>query len=335
MVADQEPSPPPGAPGPAATLVLHLRAARARARAAAVAEALALLEDLEASAPAGGPLAERGRVAWVALPERHLAAAAARLPRLGYSTAVDLLVEAGPASRVGRARDRGGGRRAGRAAELPAELPVVRWRGRPWELRRLYQEDPAGHRELAPDRREFLLEAGGGRLRPVRGYRGGSDPLGRRGLPVCDARLLVNLAGPARPGLLLDPFAGVGGIALAARAAGWRVLTADLDPGLRHGLRRLGDAHLVADARRLPLRDGCLDAVATEPPYDRLLGPPLAAVLAELGRLLGPGGTLAMLAAAWQGPELRAAAAGLGLEARLDCPVDRKGLAVVALAWRR
>ena len=58
-----------------AVLVLHLRAARAKARAAAVAEALALLHDLAPSAPAGGPLSERGGVAWVELPERHLAAA--------------------------------------------------------------------------------------------------------------------------------------------------------------------------------------------------------------------------------------------------------------------
>jgi hypothetical protein len=306
-------------PAGTALLVLHLRAARRKARVAAVAEALALLGDLEAAAPPGGPLAERGGVFWVALPERHLAAAATRLPRLGYATAVDLVL---PEAEAGRDR-RGAG------------PPAARRRRRPGRLRRLYEEDAAGQRERAPDRREFLVETGGGPARPVRGYRGGGGPLDRRGLPVCDARLLVNLAATGPPGLLLDPFAGVGGIALEARAAGWRVVTADLDPGLRHGLRRLGAAHLVADARSLPLRDGSVDAVATEPPYDRQAGPPPELVLAELARLLRPGAGLAMLAAAWQAPGLRAAAAGLGLEARLDCPVDRKGLAVVALAWRR
>ncbi|HEV3398305.1 MAG TPA: hypothetical protein VG693_03350, partial [Actinomycetes bacterium] len=109
-------------------LVFHLRPSRHRARAAAVAEALALLHDLEPSAPAGGPLSERGGVFWVGLPEGHLAEATARLPRLGYTTAVDRLVPAG-----GR--------------------PEVRWRGRPWRLLRLYTEDAAGHREQAPDRR--------------------------------------------------------------------------------------------------------------------------------------------------------------------------------------
>jgi Methyltransferase domain len=292
-------------------LVFSQRAARRRARAAAVAEALGLLHDLEASAPAGGPLSERGGVFWVELPERRLAAAATRLPRLGYSTTVDLLVGAGPAATA-----------------------ALRWRGRAWRLERLHAEDPGGHRERAPDRREFLVEAEDGRVREVRGYRGDGAPLGRRGLPVCDARLLVNLVAPAGPGRLLDPFAGVGGVALEARAAGWSVVTADLDPALRHGLGRLG-AHLVADAGRLPLRAGSLDAVATEPPYDRQVGSLADRALAEAQRLLRPGGATAWLCAAWQAPGLRATAAGLGLRVALDTPVDRKGLPVVALAWRK
>jgi SAM-dependent methyltransferase len=297
-----------------AMLVLHLRAARRRARGAAVAEALALLHDLEPSAPAGGPLADRGGVVWVEVPEGRLAAAATRLPRLGYSSAVDLLVA---------------DQRAGRGG------PAVRWRGRGWRLERLHAEDPAGHRDRAPDRRVFLFPAAGGPVRPVRGYRGGAGPLARRGLPVADARLLVNLVAPAGPGLLLDPFAGVGGVALEARAAGWRVITADLDPALGHGLGRLGAAHLVADARALPLRAGSVDAVATEPPYDRSVGPLADRVLAEAHRLLRPGGATAWLCAAWQAPGLRATGAALGLRPVLDCPVDRKGVAVVALAWRR
>ena len=298
-----------------AMLVFHQRGARRRARGAAVAEALALLHDLGPSAPDGGPLSERGGVFWVELASEGLGAATDRLPRLGYSTAVDLVAEAG-----------GGRDGAG---------PVVRWRRRDWRLERLHTEDAALHRQLAPDRREFLFAAGGGPVRAVRGYRGGPGPLARRGLPVCDARLLVNLVAPAGPGLLLDPFAGVGGVALEARAAGWTAVTADTDPALRHGLARLGGAHLVADARRLPLRPGTVGAVATEPPYDPGTGPLAGQALRELDRLLRPGGAVALLCADWQAAGLRATGAGLGWRVALDCPVDRKGLAVVALAWRK
>ena len=310
-----------------ALLVLHQRASRRRARAAAVAEALALLHDLGSSAPAGGPLGDRGGVLWVELPERHLDEAVARLPRLGYTTAVDL-VEAAPAGGPG-----GGGRAVGAGRARPGRPHRAQDPG--WRLVRLHTEDPAGHREQAPDRREFLVEGGDGEVRPVRGYRGDGQALGRRGLPVCDARLLVNLVARAGPGLLVDPFAGVGGVALAAAAAGWTAVTADRDPALRHGLARLGAGHLVADARRLPLRPGSVDAVATEPPYDPTVGPLAAEVLAEAARLLRPGGATAWLCAAWQAPGLRAAAAGFGLAAALDTPVDRKGTPVVALAWRK
>jgi hypothetical protein len=302
-----------------ALLVLHQRASRRRARAAAVAEALALLHDLGPTAPAGGPLADRGGVLWVELPERHLEAAVGRLPRLGYTTGVDLVQAVPAGAGAGRARGARGARE----------------RDPGWRLVRLHREDPAGHREQAPDRREFLVEAGDGRVRPVRGYRGDGRALGRRGLPVCDARLLVNLVAPAGPGLLVDPFAGVGGVALAAAAAGWTAVTADRDPALRHGLDRLGAAHLVADARRLPLHPGSADAVATEPPYDPTVGPLAAEVLAEVARLLRPGGATAWLCAAWQAAGLRAAAATLGLSATLDTPVDRKGTPVAALAWRK
>ena len=85
----------------------------------------------------------------------------------------------------------------------------------------------------------------------------------------------------------------------------------------------------------VPLRSGSLDAAATEPPYDREVGPLAAQALEELHRLLRPGGAAAVLCAAWQAPGLRSTAAGLGWRPTLDCPVDRRGLAVVALAWRR
>ena len=65
------------------------------------------------------------------------------------------------------------------------------------------------------------------------------------------------------------------------------------------------------------------------------MGPLAAQALEELHRLLRPGGAAAVLCAAWQAAGLRATAAGLGWEVALDCPVDRKGLEVVALAWRR
>ncbi len=304
-------------------LICHLHPARRKARAAATAEALCLLHDLGATAPGGGPLAERGGLFWIALPLDRLEQATARLPRLGYARAVDLL-EPAPAF-AARQPLRGRGNE-------PAD--IVRWRGRPFRLARLWTEDAGALRERAPDRRVFALEQADGAVRAIRGYRGDGGPLGRRGLPVCDARLLVNLVSGAPAGPLLDPFAGIGGILLEAVASGRRVVSCDIDPALRHGLAATGVRHCVADAGRLPFATASIAAIATEPPYDRGAERAILAALAEGARVLLPDGRLAILCAAWQAEGLRRAATALGLTPVLDAALDRKGLEVVVLAWK-
>jgi SAM-dependent methyltransferase len=283
-----------------------------------VAEAVALLRDLGAEPAAGGPLSDQRGVVWVTLPAGHLLAATPRLQRLGYAEAVDLLVTEDEL----RAGGASGGRR-------------LRWRGRPHRLLPLYREDRDLARERAPDRREFRLETPDRRERTFRGYRGGRGPTAHRALPVSDARLLVNLVAAPAVGVLLDPFAGAGGVVIEAVASGWLVVSADLDPTLRHGLAGAGARHLVADARRLPLAGGCVDAVATEPPYDPGQGELVAEAVPELGRVLRPGGRAALLCAEWQAAGLQRAAAATGLAPELRAPIDRKGLAVELLLWRR
>lgn len=292
-------------------LVLHARAARARALAVAKAEALALLRPFGATESAGGPLAAERGVFWIAVGDDHdLQDVAARAGRLGYCDAL-YAVEAGPA-RTGRER-------------------AVTWRSRPHHLALLYAEDAAAVRELAPDRRYFALETGG-RVRHVRGYRGSGDALARRGLAVADARMLANLVAVDGE-WLLDPFAGVGGIAIAARAAGTRVATCDLDPALRHGLAEIADVHCVADAVALPFAADTFSGIATEPPFDGSAAETVERGIADAVRVLRTGARLAVLCARAQSDGVRRAARGLRCE--LDSPVDRKGLAVDVLCWTK
>src|SRR5262252_2564519 len=300
-------------------LLLELRPARIRAREAAAAEAVALLRDLGAEVAPGGPLSERKGIVWVTVPGRNLAAARSRFGRLGYSVAVDLLVAEDEA-----------------AAHPPGAADrSVRWRRRAHRLVRLYEEDPVDLRERAPDRREFLFATRNGPVRPVRGYRGSEGPLTHRALPVPDARLLTNLVATGSPGLLLDPFAGAGGVVIEALAAGWRVVSIDDDPAVRLGLAHLGALHIVADARRIPLADASVGAVSTEPPYDERAGELVVDALHELGRVVAAGGRIAMLCARWQARELVRASIGIGLVTELETPIDRKGVEVTALVWRR
>lgn len=301
-------------------LIFYLWSARRKARAVALAEALSLLRDLQARASNKGPLSEQGGLFWILLPSEKLEAARVRLPRLGYTAAVDWVEPiSGPVDH------------SKRRSVMPKD--ALQWRHRWYRRHRLFEEDPQTIREGAPDRRTFLLETAAGSVRPVTGYRGDGGDLSRRGLAVPDARLLVNLVAAEPGGLFLDPFAGAGGLVIEALASGYEVMSADLDPILRHGLTHLGARHLVADARHLPFPDEIFDAIATEPPYHQEATPLVAEALREIYRVLKKGRRLAMLCAASQADVLRQQAVLLGLQVVLDEAVDRKGLDVVVLVW--
>jgi hypothetical protein len=314
-----------GARDPAAraerTLVLHLRRSRRKARAAAVTEVIAVLRGLglglDARAAGAGPLSDVAGVAWVTLSDNHLERALAGIRSLGYTEAVDL-VSFTPLE----------------YARLNSKPRITRWKGREVALVRVYEESDASLRAMAPDRRTFLLECADGVIRPITGYRGGKGPLEHRALPMADARLLVNLVAIPN-GRLLDPFAGAGGVIIAANAIGFAAASMDCDRALRFGLAKLSASHVIGDASAIPFADGSFAAVATEPPYHASALATIVASIAEAARVVRRGGRIAYLVASQQAVAIRAAAERAGLTLELEVPIDRKGTAVTCLCWLR
>jgi 23S rRNA G2445 N2-methylase RlmL len=122
------------------------------------------------------------------------------------------------------------------------------------------------------------------------------------------AAAMVRLAQLRPEHLLLDPACGAGTI-LAERLAmkrQARVIGGDVEASAVRAaganLRRLGEPWLARwDACRLPLRDGCVDRIVTNPPFGKQLGEPeemadfYRRLLAESDRVLKPGGSAVLL----------------------------------------
>lgn len=107
------------------------------------------------------------------------------------------------------------------------------------------------------------------------------------------SRLVTGLGPPPASGRLLDVGCGAGLLLEEAARAGWRPLGAEVaDPPALAAARRARCPVVQADAARLPLRDGALDAVVLANVLDHLADP--AAALAEARRVLRPGGRIAV-----------------------------------------
>ena len=170
--------------------------------------------------------------------------------------------------------------------------------------------------EDRPGRLRIGLRLSTGELRS----RGGRTEEREAALRPTLAAAMVHLCGPSAGRMLLDPCCGSGTIPAEAIAAGWTPLAADIDPEAVVTARRnlgSGPALWWGDARRVPLSDAAVDAVATNLPFGeqyKISGPPgpwFQSLLGEAARVTG-GGPVVLLAP--RSRELEAAIAAGELE---------------------
>ncbi|GAA1386739.1 class I SAM-dependent methyltransferase [Pseudonocardia kongjuensis] len=132
----------------------------------------------------------------------------------------------------------------------------------------------------------------------MRSLWGGADyrPLAARLAPA--SRALVDTVAPGDTEQVLDVAAGTGTAALMLRERGAAVLATDLAPRMvelgRERTAGTGIVWLEADAEDLPLPDGSADVVVSS--FGLIFAPRPETALAELRRVLAPGGRLAFTA---------------------------------------
>ena len=147
-------------------------------------------------------------------------------------------------------------------------------------LTEIYRQDENKRLEESPDKRVFLIERDG-EVKTAKGHRY------RRGVSSVDTRFMVNIAELRGDEIILDPFAGIGGILVECRRRNLSIFAADVDPVLRPGLAKFsGNRCSIADARQLPFKDNTFHAIITEPPFGTIYRQAVLDSLAELRRVV-------------------------------------------------
>ena len=165
----------------------------------------------------------------------------------------------------------------------------VRRRGQKVYQTEAYVQDAESLLAYAPDRREFeIVQAG--EKRKAFGHHA------HRAMSVLDVRFLYNLAKASRADLLLDPFAGYGGIVSEGKRRGLSIIASDIDQSLSPGLSALAPgAYFVSDVRSLPLMPNSIDLIIPEPPFRTAHRRAVWDSIPELYRALKPGGRMILL----------------------------------------
>ncbi|TQD26977.1 TRM11 family methyltransferase [Methanolobus vulcani] len=89
------------------------------------------------------------------------------------------------------------------------------------------------------------------------------------------ARALVNISQVRSDEVLFDPFSGTAGILVEGGLIGAHVIGIEVRRKISHGAKMNLDEYdtdyslLVGDACRVSLKDSCVDAIVTDPPYGR------------------------------------------------------------------
>jgi len=300
-------------------IVCKIRNSRLKAKQIAILEMIFAQIDNEILLIKNGPLGDIKGIISFFCPKRNLKVFRDRLFSIGYCYKFYLLdfeneTKSAPAG-------------------LKTINPLI-WKGRKFSICDFYCQDSKVYEEQSPHKREFKTGCDG-EIKTITGYRGNGSELGRRALPVEDARCMVNLSLPNKNKKTLDPFAGAGGIVYQYKyiAPDAVVTTIDIDPVLKPGLESFGSIHYVMNAKEGLFSKNSFDSIVTETPFSEKAVDDIIAALNKINCWLSDDGIFVIMCEKNQCSRIYNSMAEENICLLFSHEIDRKGIDVEISIW--
>ena len=211
------------------------------------------------------------------------------------------------------------------------------WKGLKFNILHFYSQSTEEYKEQSIENRLFALYNSDETIKYVKGYRGDGTEAGKRGLPVEDIRLMVNIIDPYSIRSLLDPFAGSGGILHGARYIrnSLFLLSIDIDKTLEPGLKIYSDVHYVSDAREVDIIENPVDAIVTEIPFSHNYTDIVIQAFHNLKNYITEKGKILCMCHSDQFLQIKEALQDMNFYLLIDKEVNRKGTPVFISFWSK
>jgi hypothetical protein len=301
-------------------IVCKIRNSRLKAKQIALLEIISAQYDNQIIAIKNGPLGDIKGIISIFCPIDNLMSFKDRLSGIGYCYKYYLLDFNNPSTENNTG--------------LNSINPLV-WKGKRFSIVNFYIQDINIYEQQSSHNREFKIIGYNGEIKTIFGYRGDGSELGRRSLPVEDARCMVNLSFPYKNKRMLDPFAGAGGIIYEFKyiVPDGIITSIDIDPVLKPGLEFYGSNHFAMNVIDASFPKNSFDSIITEVPFSEKAIDDIISALKNINPWVSDDGVFVIMCKKEQSPKIHGTMTELNNNFIFSHEIDRKGIDVEISIW--
>jgi len=303
-------------------IVCKIRSSRVKAKQIAILEMLLLQFENDILFIKNGPLGDIKGIVSFLCPQKKLSSFKDKLKLCGYCYSFYLLDFDNFTNK--------------KIPGLYTDNPMV-WKGKKFSVTVFFNQDNKIFTDQSPHSREFKIIDSDNEIKNIRGYRGDGTDLGKRALPVEDARCMVNLSQPCINKRMIDPFAGAGGIIYQFKyiEPQGSMTSIDIDPVLQPGLEAYGSTHYVMNAADASFPENSFDSVITEVPFSDNAKDDIINTLKKIDACLSKNGVYIIMCNNDQAEFIQETMEELKYYKFFGLEIDRKGTDVEIQIWHK